>query len=172
MSSDTSAAARRIMDELGEEQRIPLFNVKQGNVGVLFGFPIAGLLLGSLISHALVLPLILVGVTLGVATTYAAPPHLTAWTWLRDATHYYLFRPRMTLSQPADAAHDSTEGGLVHPERTNAGPDERPAGLAGDRCCRTRRRIDGSVHRGRTGEHGLRDVRRLAIGTGGRRSVR
>ena len=100
-------------DELGEEQRIPLFNVKQGNVGVLFGFPIAGLLLGSLISHALVLPLILVGVTLGVATTYAAPPHLTAWTWLRDATHHYLFRARMTLSQPADAAHDSTEGGLV-----------------------------------------------------------
>jgi hypothetical protein len=139
------------MDELGEEQRIPLFNVKQGNVGVLFGFPIAGLLLGSLISHALVLPLILVGVTLGVATTYAAPPHLTAWTWLRDTTHHYLFRPRMTLSQPADAAHDSTEGGLVqytpfYPKRANTGPDERPAGVAGNRCYRTRGRIDGGIH--------------------------
>jgi len=115
------------MDELGEEQRIPLFNVKQGNVGVLFGFPIAGLLLGSLISHALVLPLILVGVTLGVAATYAAPPHLTAWTWLRDTTHYYLFRPRMTLSQPTDATHDSTEGGLV--QYTPFTPGERTQDL-------------------------------------------
>ena len=127
MASDTSAAGRRIMNRLGEETRIPLFNVEEGNVGVLFGFPIAGLLLGSLISNVLVVPLVLIGVTLGVAITYAAPPHLTAWTWLRDVTRHYLLRPEMTLSQPADADHASTEGGIV--QYTPFTPSERTQDL-------------------------------------------
>ncbi len=101
------------MNRLGEQRRIPLLNVEEGDVGLLFGLPIAGLFVGSLISTVLVVPLVLVGVTMGVAAVYAAPSHLTAWTWVRDLARFYLFRPAMTLSKPAAAAHDSTTGGVV-----------------------------------------------------------
>jgi hypothetical protein len=38
---------------------------------------------------------------------------LTAWEWLRDISRFYLLRPRVTHSHPADSEHDTTEGGLV-----------------------------------------------------------
>ncbi|WP_350355483.1 hypothetical protein [Halorarius litoreus] len=127
MTSDSSAAGRRIMNQLGEKQRIPRLNVDEGDVGVVLGFPVAGLFLGTFISHILVLPLVLLGLTLGVAVTYAAPPHLTAWTWLRDVTRHYMLRPQMTLSRPADAEHASTDGGVV--QYTPFTPSERTQDL-------------------------------------------
>jgi hypothetical protein len=127
MSSDTSAAGRRIMNRLCEPRRIPILNVEEGDVGVLIGFPIAGLFLGSLLSNILVFPLVLVGLTIGVATLYAAPPHLSAWTWLQDVTRYYLLRPEITLSQPVTADHESTKGGLV--QYTPFTPSERTQDL-------------------------------------------
>jgi len=35
---DQDAAARRIMDQFGEESRIPYLNIEEGDVGVLISF--------------------------------------------------------------------------------------------------------------------------------------
>ncbi|WP_277554061.1 hypothetical protein [Halobaculum limi] len=126
MSSDVTAADRRIVTQLGEARRIPLLNVREGDFGVLVGFPIAGLLVGSLLWNPLVLPLTLVGVIVGVATVYAAPRHRTAWGWLQDIGRYYLWRPRYTLSRPAGATHEGTDGGRTYAPFT---PDERTQDL-------------------------------------------
>ncbi|WP_255152211.1 hypothetical protein [Halorarius halobius] len=127
MSSDSSAAGRRVMDRLGEQRRIPLLNIEEGDVGVALGFPIAGLFAASLVADVLVVPFVLVGLTVGVALVYAAPPHRTAWTWLRDVTRFTILRPRMTLSRPADSDPASTEGGAV--QYTPFTPSERTQDL-------------------------------------------
>nr|WP_321169711.1 hypothetical protein [Halobaculum salinum] len=60
MTDDHTAATRRIMDAIGEESRLPIINVREGDVYVLIGFPTAGLLLGGLTGiDVLVLPLVL-----------------------------------------------------------------------------------------------------------------
>lgn len=113
MTSDTDAAARRIMDRIGEENRVPVLDVPEGDVGVLFGVPLAGLLVGSLAHDLLAIGLLLAGCTLGVAIVYAAPPQLTAWDWLGNVARHVLQRPRVTHSyRPADD-NPSTEGGVV-----------------------------------------------------------
>jgi len=48
MSIDEDAAARRIMDQFGEESRIPYLNIEEGDVGVLIAFPIVGLFIAGL----------------------------------------------------------------------------------------------------------------------------
>lgn len=98
------------MNQLGEERRIPLITVSEGDLGVLLGFPLAGLLGGTLLGDIVVLPLALLGVVLGVAFVYAAPTHVTAWMWLQDVGRFYLRQPRYTLSKPADASHEGTAG--------------------------------------------------------------
>jgi len=110
MARDTSPATRRIMNQLGEERRIPLIAVSEGDLGVLLGFPLAGLLGGTLLGDVVVVPLALLGVVLGVAFVYAAPTHVTAWTWLQDVGRFYLRQPKYTLSKPADASHEGTAG--------------------------------------------------------------
>lgn len=132
MSPDNNAAARRIMDELGEENRIPLINVKEGDVYVLLGFPIAGLLIGGLLGRdVLVLPLILVGIISGVAAVYASPPHLSASVWLTDVYRYYCKRPRFTFNPPVEAAPGAdtakSAGGMIN--YTPFSPDERTQDL-------------------------------------------
>ena len=64
---------------------------------------------------------------LGVATVYAAPPHLTAWAWTRNLLRYYLLRPRVTHSHPPESEHAPTEGGFV--EHTPYTPTERTQDL-------------------------------------------
>jgi len=128
MAPDNDAASRRIMDELGEENCIPIINVNEGDVYVLLGFPISGLLFAGLIgSDTLVFPLVLAGIVLGVATVYASPTHLSASTWLSDVYRYYCKRPRITYNAPVEASQDTdtkrTEGGLVN--YTPFTPDER-----------------------------------------------
>ncbi|MWV38817.1 hypothetical protein [Natrialba sp. INN-245] len=133
--TDRDAAARRIMNELGEENRIPIVNIDEGDVYVLLGLPIASLLLGGLIGvDGLVLPLVLIGITLGVASVYASPPHLSAATWLTDLYRYYCKRPRVTYSVPENDEHireDSNsvrnEGGVIN--YTPFAPDERTQDL-------------------------------------------
>lgn len=130
MSSDSthSAATRRIMNQLGEENRIPVLNVAEGDIGVLFGFPIAGLLIASVLgADFLLVPLALLGLTVGTAVVYAAPAQVTAWRWLRDVGRFYLRRPRVTHSHPPDSDHDATEGGLV--QYTPFTPAERTQDL-------------------------------------------
>jgi len=127
MSSDTTAADRRIMTRLGESHRVPLVNVREGDFAVLVGFPIAGLLAGSLLWDLLVVPLALAGVAIGVATVYAAPSHRTAWTWLGDVARYSFGRPRYTLSALADAASDGTAGSAA--AYSPFVPDERTQDL-------------------------------------------
>lgn len=117
------------MGSLGEENRIPIVNVDEGDVYVLFGFPIAGLLLSGLTGiDRLVFPAVLVGLALGVATVYASPSHLSAATWLGDVYRYYCKRPRFTYSAAADGETTAnTDGGLVN--YTPFTPDERTQDL-------------------------------------------
>ena len=153
--ADREAASRRIMDELGEENRVPIVNVDEGDVYVLLGFPIAGLLVGGFSGiDALVFPLVLGGVALGVASVYASPSHLSAATWLTDVYRYYCKRPRVTYSVPEKDEHahnhsNSTknEGGLVN--YTPFAPDERTQDLTTiERAwpgARTVQRTDGTM---------------------------
>lgn len=108
------------MDTIGEENRVPILNVDEGDLYIILGFPIAALLIGGLTGiDAIVLPLVLGGLTVGVATVYAAPNHLSASDWLGDIWRYYTRRPRWTFSAPDDDSHlraraaKRTDGGLV-----------------------------------------------------------
>ena len=122
------------MGSLGEETRVPIINAEEGDVYVLLGFPIGGLLIAGLIGiDRLVFPMILAGIILGVAIVYASPAHLSATTWLADVYRYYCKRPRRTYCAPTDeqAAADTgstqTEGGLIN--YTPFTPDERTQDL-------------------------------------------
>ena len=118
------------MDELSEQSRIPVLNIDEGDVYVLLGFPIAGLLIGGLLGlDGVILPFVFAGAILGGAIVYAAPNHLPASTWLADVYRYYLTRPRFTYSSPANAesTENTTSGGLV--QYTPFKPDERTQDL-------------------------------------------
>lgn len=133
MPNDASAADRRVMKTIGDEQPLPVFNLAEGDLYVLAGFPIAALLLGSIIGiDLLTIPLLCLGITAGVAVVFAAPTHLPAATWLRDLYRYYCTRPRRTFHAPATAAAEtaateSNAGGLVN--YTPFAPDERTQDL-------------------------------------------
>lgn len=102
------------MDGLDETSRIPLFDIEEGDVGILFGGPLLGLLIGSLSGlDTLVLPLAVCGLALGTMVVYAAPRHLSAWAWLSVVTRHVFTRPRVTLGIPSDEERPSTEGALV-----------------------------------------------------------
>jgi len=114
MSTDQDAASRRIMNELGEERRIPILNVEEGDIGVLLGVPILGLFAANLTGlEFLGLPLAAFGFALGTAIVYATPSELTAWSWLQDVFRFYTKRPRVTHSHPPGDSNSTTEGGLV-----------------------------------------------------------
>lgn len=123
MDTTPGAAARRITNRLDDQRRIPILGVQEGDLGVVLGFPIGGLIVGSLLSPALAVPLPVLGLGIGVTVVTATPSHLTAWTWLRDVSRHYLCRPSVTLSRPAGASHEATTGGLV--QRTPFTPGER-----------------------------------------------
>jgi len=102
------------MNELGEESRIPILNAEEGDIGVLLGFPLAGIFAGNLIGLGfLVLPLAAFGFALGTAVVYATPSELTAWSWLQDVFRFYAKRPRVTRSDSPESDHPTTEGGLI-----------------------------------------------------------
>ncbi|RQG95540.1 hypothetical protein [Natrarchaeobius chitinivorans] len=133
--TDREAASRRILGELGEENRIPIVNVDEGDVYVLLGFPITGLLIGGFSGvDALVFPLVLAGMMLGVASVYASPSQLSAAMWLTDVFRHYCRRPRVTYNVPetneSDSSHSNStknEGGLIN--YTPFAPDERTQDL-------------------------------------------
>ena len=128
MSIDQDAAARRIMDQFGEESRIPYLNIEEGDVGVLIAFPIIGLFIAGLTGiESLALPFVAGGFGFGVAVIYVSPNHLNAWTWVKDVSRYAK-RPQVTFSAPdeADSSTNETErneGGLAN--YTPFTPDER-----------------------------------------------
>ncbi|MEF8827268.1 MAG: hypothetical protein V5A27_13155 [Halapricum sp.] len=102
------------MNELGEESRIPILNAEEGDIGVLLGFPLAGIFVGNSIGLGfLVLPLAAFGFALGTAVVYARPSELTAWSWLNDVFRFYVKRPRLTHSRSPESDQSTTEGGLV-----------------------------------------------------------
>ncbi|MFC7205268.1 hypothetical protein ACFQJC_17295 [Haloferax namakaokahaiae] len=128
MSTDSDAAARRIMDQFGEESRIPFLNVEEGDVGVLIAFPLVGLFMAGLLGiDSLSLPLIAGGLGLGAAIVYVAPDHLNAWTWAKDV-YRYVKRPRRTFSAAENSDNLArNEGGLAN--YTPFTPDERTQDL-------------------------------------------
>ena len=112
--SEDNAAARRVMNRLGEDSRLPIVNIREGDVGILLGFPVAGLFIGASSGvDFLGIALLLVGVFIGVTTVYAAPPHLTAWEWLQVLGRYVFKRPRVTHSYRTADPNPSTEGGFA-----------------------------------------------------------
>ncbi|QLG60276.1 hypothetical protein [Halorarum salinum] len=134
MTDEHTAASRRIMDAIGEESRLPIINVREGDVYVLIGFPTTGLLLAGLTGFdALVLPLVLLGLFASVTTIVAAPAHLPASTWLADVARYVLKRPRVTYAAPAGESSGTaravrrTDGGVV--QYNPFTPDERTQDL-------------------------------------------
>ncbi|WEL28130.1 hypothetical protein [Haloferax volcanii] len=128
MSTDSDAAARRIMDQFGEESRIPFLNVEEGDVGVLIAFPLVGLFIAGLLGiDSLSLPLIAGGLGLGAAIVYVAPDHLNAWTWAKDV-YRYAKRPRRTFSAAESEGNSArNDGGLAN--YTPFTPDERTQDL-------------------------------------------
>ncbi|WP_054582726.1 hypothetical protein [Halolamina pelagica] len=127
MASDNDAASRRIMDQFGEESRIPYLNIEEGDVGVLLAFPIVGLFLASLTGvESLALPLIAGGAGFGAALIYVTPAHLNAWTWTTDVFRY-VKRPAITFSAAEDADSTRNEGGVAN--YTPFTPDERTQDL-------------------------------------------
>jgi hypothetical protein len=128
---DQDAAARRIMDQFGEEGRIPVLNIDEGDVGVLIAFPIVGLLIAGFTGvESLALPLVAGGFGFGVAVLYVSPDHLNAWRWTKDV-YRYVKRPRVTFSAPEDETESTgttrNEGGLAN--YTPFKPDERTQDL-------------------------------------------
>lgn len=129
MAADHEPATRRLMNALGEESRIPLFNIEEGDLYVLVGLPIAGLFVGSLTGiDSLVIPLVALGLFFGIVAVYAAPEHLSASTWISDLYRYYVTRPQITYNVPLEAegtgeATTRNEGGFIN--YTPFTPDER-----------------------------------------------
>ncbi len=100
------------MDRLGEGTRVPVVNVREGDLGVLVAFPIVGLLVGATLEVPLLTGVLAgIGVCCGVGVVYAAPQHVTAWQWLRDVTRYLLFRPRVTFQSHERDGCDGTGAG-------------------------------------------------------------
>jgi len=132
MPPDPDAAARRIMDQLGETSRIPYLNIEEGDVGVVIAIPIGALFLAGLTGiDSLALPFVAGGFGLGIAIVYVSPDHLNAWTWATDVSRYAM-RPAITISAPDDADKTTADS-----ERTVGGlasyrpftPDERTQDL-------------------------------------------
>ena len=128
MTEEQGAAARRIMNRLGEDSRLPIVNIREGDVSVLLGFPLTGLFVGGSTGvDFLGIALLGVGFFLGVTTVYAAPPHLTAWEWLQVVGRYVFRRPQVTHSYRTEDSNPSTEGGLT--EYTSFSIEESTQGL-------------------------------------------
>ncbi|WP_089699607.1 hypothetical protein [Halogranum gelatinilyticum] len=132
MSMDQDTAARRIMNQFGEESRIPYLNIEEGDVGVLIAFPIIGLFIAGLSGiESLALPFVAGGLGFGVAVIYVSPDHLNAWTWTKDV-YRYAKRPRVTFNAPEEPKSTTNEtvrneGGLAN--YTPFKPDERTQDL-------------------------------------------
>lgn len=102
------------MNQLGAANKLPVVNIHEEDVGILFGLPLAGLFIGSTLGvDVLAVGLLLVGFSAGVAVVYAAPADRTAIQWLSDVGRYALKRPRVTHNYRADDANQSTEGGPI-----------------------------------------------------------
>ncbi|MDR9431934.1 MAG: hypothetical protein RI568_14715 [Natronomonas sp.] len=102
------------MNRLGEANKLPVLNIREGDVAILFGLPLAGLVVGSTIGiDALAIGFLLVGFTLGVAIIYATPSDRTATQWVADVSRYVLKRPHVTRNYRAGDVHSSTEGGVI-----------------------------------------------------------
>lgn len=102
------------MNRLGEDNRLPVVNIHEGDIGILLGFPVGGLLLGASTGIDLLgIGLLLIGFLTAIVAVYAAPPQLTAWEWLRNVNRYVFKRPRVTYSYRTDQANESTEGGVI-----------------------------------------------------------
>ena len=129
---DQDAAARRIMDQFGEESRIPYLNIEEGDVGILISFPIIGLLIAGLTGvDSLALPFVVGGLGFGFAVIYVSPDQVNAWTWTKDL-YRYAKRPRVTFNALAEADSETNEtvrneGGLAN--YTPFKPDERTQDL-------------------------------------------
>ena len=114
MSPDSTAAQRRVMNQLGEANKLPILNIREGDVPILFGLPLVGLFVGSTIGiDVLAIGLLLCGFTVGVAIVYAAPRDRTAMQWVGEVSRYVLKRPRTTRTHQSGDTHAATDGGAI-----------------------------------------------------------
>jgi hypothetical protein len=102
------------MNQLGEDSKLPIINIHEGDVGILFGLPLAGLFIGSTLGiDLLAMGLMVAGLFAGVAIVYATPSDRTALQWVSDVGRYVLKRPRVTRNYRTEDSQQSTEGGLI-----------------------------------------------------------
>ncbi|MFC4407703.1 hypothetical protein [Haloarchaeobius iranensis] len=124
---------RRIMDQFGEESRIPYLNISEGDVGVVVVVPILAMLVVAMTVDAFILPTLVLSFLLMLGVVYVTPSHLTAPAYL-GAVYRHLKRPNWTYSVPyyetmTETSTDTTanEGGLLN--YTPFKPDERTQDL-------------------------------------------
>ncbi|SFR97243.1 hypothetical protein SAMN05216559_1816 [Halomicrobium zhouii] len=123
------------MNVVGEESRVPVLNVREGDLLVIVGFPFAGFMLAATIGIDLLIVLLsFCGLVIGSTVLFASPDHMTGTRSLAIAYRYYCKRPRTTYSVPASLSAEATEeartacdGGLA--DYTPFTPDERTQDL-------------------------------------------
>lgn len=109
MSAEEDAATRRIMNQFDVESRIPYLNIEEGDIGVLFATPLAGLFIAGIAGiESLAFPLVVIGLSCSVAFIYAAPAHVSTLRWTKDLWRY-IRRPQTTFSV-SNVANGSDSG--------------------------------------------------------------
>jgi hypothetical protein len=87
------------MNRLGEDTRLPIVNIREGDVGILLGFPIGGLLFGASTGVDLLgVTGLLVGVFVSVTAMYSSS--LNGWLSLFRINQGRGFSPDLNGSGP------------------------------------------------------------------------
>ncbi|KAB1186614.1 MULTISPECIES: hypothetical protein [Haloferax] len=129
MSNDTPAE-RRLMKTLGEEARIPILNIDEGDLYPIIGFPIAGVFIAGLVGiDSLLWPLGLGGLVSGLLTVYATPSHRTTTEWLSDLSRHYFARPSTTNAYSSDVSAAGNDSASHVGDYSPFTPDERTQDL-------------------------------------------
>lgn len=118
------------MKTLGEEARIPVLNIDEGDLYPIIGFPIAGIFIAGLVGiDSLLWPLGLGGLVTGLLTVYATPSHRTTTAWLSELTRFYLARPPTTSAFASGTSSTDADSATTVGDYNPFTPDERTQDL-------------------------------------------
>jgi hypothetical protein len=106
--SGTEPAKSAVINESGDEGRVPLVGWKKSSVIFTGGAAAVGYLLASQLGALFRIPGIIFGTFIGVIVVYSTPSHLSVWQALKDGLNY-LSEPKYIYS--ASDPHYATDGG-------------------------------------------------------------